>query len=167
MDGKVRAVQHAYISLVSILHHAQYLTSSKIQSPNGEANRSARRNVKRAVAVVNRAATVNIIRVELHNTGTVIANRNPAAVSVLRCISLSQNIAISIHHRAALRVTIEFADAVEYTRGVPAVTLDGECAAVASVVARGMVSRVRFIVDGVAIVVDDREAFVVSASSKP
>jgi len=116
--------------------------------------------VKRAVAVINRAAVT--VGVKLNDTAGVLADRDDDEGGICLALASSEAVSIGVLDLASLRVASEVGLALEGAWAGPAVTLDGELAAVAGVVAGGVVVGGTVIVDGIAVVVDDSETAVVA-----
>lgn len=131
-----------------------------VQELNPRLSNLTRGDVKRAVAVIHRAAVT--VGVKLNDTAGVLADRDTDEGSVGLALTTAEDVAISILDLARLRVASEVSLAVEGAWGGPAVTLDSELAAVTGVVAGRVVVRGTVIVDGIAVVVDDGETAVVA-----
>lgn len=119
-----------------------------------------RGDVKRAVAVVNRAAVA--VGLKLNDTAGVLTDRDADEGGVGLALASSEAVAIGVLDLASVRVASEVGLALEGAWAGPAVTLDGELAAVAGVVAGGVVVGGAVVVDGIAVVVDDGKTGVVA-----
>lgn len=119
--------------------------------------------MKRAVAIVNGASAT--IRLKLSHARAINANSNADEGGVFLAIAGVEDIAAGVSHVAALRVAAKVGLAVKLELAVPAVALDGEGAATARVEARAVTVGVGLIVDGLAVVADDREAVVVAGGA--
>jgi hypothetical protein len=104
---------------------------------------------QRTIPLVNRAARP--ISIKLNNTAGIRPNRDPNKRRIRLPIPTPQRVVTRVFHLATARVAPEISQAPELEPGIPAVALDGELAAVARVVAGGMVGRVGLGVDGLAV----------------
>lgn len=112
------------------------------------------------IAIILR--TIVAVRLELHDTASIHADRDANKSCVCLPIPLAEAVAITILNLAGVRVTHEVSLAVEFAGAVPAVALDSELAAIAGVVTGGVVVRSALVVDSLALVIDDREACVMA-----
>lgn len=119
-----------------------------------------RGDVERPVSIINRAAVT--VGVKLNDTARVLTDRDADKGGIGLALASSEAVAIAVLDLASLRVASEVGLALEGAWGGPAVTLDGELAAVAGVVAGGVVVGGTVVVDGIAAVVDDGETAVVA-----
>lgn len=116
--------------------------------------------MQRAVAIVF-GATVTV-GIELNDTAGVLADGDTNECCIGLAITLSKAVSITILNLTGVRVTPKVSLALEFAGRAPAVALDGEFAAVAGVVARGMVIREALVVDSVTGVVDNCKTTVVA-----
>lgn len=131
-----------------------------VQELDSRLSNLTRGDVKRTVAVIHRAAVT--VGVKLNDTAGVLADGDTDEGGVGLALTTAEDVAIRILDLARLRVASEVGLAVEGAWGGPAVTLDGELAAVAGVVAGRVVVGGTVVVDGIAAVVDDGETAVVA-----
>jgi hypothetical protein len=116
--------------------------------------------VKGTVTVIDRAAAA--VRIEFDNTRRVLTDSDTNESGISLSLTGAKAVAITILDLAVLRSTSEISQALELAWGTPAVALDGELAAAAGVVTRGVVIGVVLRIDGFAIVVDESKAGVMA-----
>lgn len=116
--------------------------------------------MKGAVAVIHGAAVA--VGVEFNNTASILPNRD----ANIGCIRLSfpraEAVAVAVLDLTGVRVAREISLALELSRGAPAVTLNGELAAIAGIVAGRMVVRIALVIDSLPCIIDNCEAAVMA-----
>lgn len=116
--------------------------------------------MKGTVTVIDRAAIT--VRIEFDNTARVLTDRDTNECGITLSVTGAKAVAITVLDLAGFRMASEIRQALELAWGTPAVTLDGELAAVVGVVTRGVVIGEALVIDGFASVVDDSKAGVMS-----
>lgn len=116
--------------------------------------------MERTVAIINRTAIT--VRVEFNNTTRVLTNSDTNESRIRLSLGATEAVSIAILDLAGVRVAAEVCLALKLAWGCPAVSLDGELAAITGVVTGGVIIGIGLVVDSLTGLIQDRKACVVA-----
>lgn len=122
--------------------------------------RLARGNVKGTVAIINRAAIT--VRIKFNHTAGVLTNSDTNESRIRLSLGATKTVAITVLDLTGVRVAGEVCLALKLAWGRPAISLDGELAAVAGVVTGGVVVGIGLVINSFTGLIQDSKACVVA-----